>query len=112
MLPTQPPSNHALLLNPVPSTRHYRQNNFQGFGTVVADGDQRAVGGDEADWRQVFSADTRLAFARPSKYGVDRNVRFIDGPVNHLGGVFGPGGAVPLACPARASHDMRTGAKL
>ena len=47
----------------------------------------------QTDWRLVFSADCRAAFARPSRYTVNRNVRFVDGPVNHFDNVFGPGGA-------------------
>ena len=32
----------------------------------------------QTDWRLVFSADCRAAFARPSRYTVNRNVRFVD----------------------------------
>ena len=47
----------------------------------------------EADRRLLFSADCAESFARPSQHGVRRNVRFVNGPVNHFEGAFGPGGA-------------------
>lgn len=51
-----------------------------------------AVDGATIDRRLLFSADCASSFARPSKHGVDRNVRFVDGPVNHFENPFGAGG--------------------
>ena len=47
----------------------------------------------DLDRRLVFSSDCEAAFAVPSRYGVDRNVRFVEGPVDHFSGIFDPGGA-------------------
>ena len=89
---------------------HHRRSIFQGFGAdLVAAGDLSFDDLEQEDWRLVFPAECRAAFARPSQHGVLRNVRFIEGRVNHLGGVFAPGGAVPHAAMALLSHDMRTG---
>jgi hypothetical protein len=44
------------------------------------------------DRRLIFCADTRSAFARPTTL-VDRNVRFVQGAVDHSWNIFGPGGA-------------------
>ena len=52
-----------------------------------------AVDGATIDRRLLFSADCASSFARPSRHGVDRNVRFVDGPVNHFENAFGAGGA-------------------
>ena len=38
-----------------------------------------AADGAAIDRRLLFSSDCANAFSRPSKYGVDRNVRFVDG---------------------------------
>ena len=38
-----------------------------------------AADGEAIDRRLLFSSDCANAFSRPSKYGVDRNVRFVDG---------------------------------
>ena len=38
-----------------------------------------AADGAAIDRRLLFSSDCAKAFASPSKYGVDRNVRFVDG---------------------------------
>jgi hypothetical protein len=54
----------------------------------------KAANSAATDRRLLFSADCASAFAQPSKHGVERNVRFIDGPVNHFENAFGPGGAV------------------
>ena len=51
------------------------------------------------DRRLVFAVDCADAFAAPSRYGVDRNVRFCEGPVDHFSGIFGPG---PLFSPCLA----------
>jgi ectoine hydroxylase-related dioxygenase (phytanoyl-CoA dioxygenase family) len=48
---------------------------------------------DDSDRRLVFGADCRAAFAAPSRFGVNRNVRFFHGPVDYFSGIFGPGGA-------------------
>ena len=47
----------------------------------------------DLDRRLVFSSDCEAAFAVPSRHGVDRNVRFVEGPVDHFSGIFDPGGA-------------------
>ena len=41
----------------------------------------------------LFSASARSAFERPNPR-VDRNVRFVDEPVNHLATSHGPGGVL------------------
>ena len=44
------------------------------------------------DRRLIFCSDCQDAFARPTQL-VDRNARFVHGPVDHQRNVFGPGGA-------------------
>ena len=44
------------------------------------------------DRRLIFCSDCQDAFARPTQL-VDRNARFVHGPVDHTRNVFGPGGA-------------------
>ena len=52
-----------------------------------------ATDSEAIDRRLLFSADCAESFARPSQHGVRRNVRFVNGPVNHFENAFGPGGA-------------------
>ena len=49
------------------------------------------------DRRLLFSEDCAGAFALPSIHGVQRNIRLVQGPINHLAGVIGPGGWADVA---------------
>jgi hypothetical protein len=59
-------------------------------------GQTLGIGFDPSNSPLLFSSDARPAFARPNPH-VDRNVMFVDGPVNHFASAFVPGGAVPGA---------------
>ena len=81
-----------------PLARHWRglliDMNDDDLGRCESDQALRMLdNGRLGDGRLIFDDSARSAFDRKSLHGINRNVRFVQGPIDHIHGAHEVGGA-------------------